>query len=123
MGIEFIRARSKPHQKAQSREFIRAADDLLVASNPPQRRSITFLADVEGDVAQNLAHLDPGTELVLQVDGEHMNCYRNGRLVAKVRAPMSSWLAAIQEQDEGTCAGHVEERHRDAAVISVRVTV
>ncbi|MBX3655908.1 MAG: hypothetical protein KF686_17125 [Ramlibacter sp.] len=123
MGIEFIRERSKPHQKAQSREYLRAADDLLVSANPPRRRSITFFAKIEGDVSQTVERLTPGTELVLQADGDHLNCYLNGRLVATVNNPMPSWLAAVHEQEEATCAAHVEERHRDAGLISVRVTV
>lgn len=121
MGIEFIRERSKPHQKAQSREYIRAADDLLVSANSPRRRSITFFAKIEGD--QNFERLAPGTELVLQANGDHLDCFLNGRLVAKVNDPMSSWLAAVHEQEEASCAAHVEERHRDAGLISVRVTV
>jgi hypothetical protein len=118
MGIEFIRSRSKSHQKAQSREYHRAVDDLLVRESEP-RRSLVFMATVTGDIEE----VSPDTELLLQASGDHLDCFYRSKLVAVIQAPPASWLARIAEQPEGLCAGTVEERHRDAGKIKVRITI
>lgn len=117
MGIEFIRTRSKKHEKAQSREYLRAVDDLLVRESEP-RRSLVFMATVTGDIEE----LAPDTELLLKARGDHLDCFLRSKLVAIVTAPPAAWLARIIEQPEGVCAGTVEERHRDARKIKVRIT-
>ena len=118
MGIEFIRSRSKKHEKAQSREYLRAVDDLLVRESEP-RRSLVLMADVTAD----LEELAPDTELLLRATGDHIECFHRAKLVAIVKTPPAAWLARISEQPEGFCAGTVEERHRDAGKIKVRITI
>jgi hypothetical protein len=118
MGLEFIRGRSKGHSKAQSREYHRAGDDLLVSADQP-RRSLVFLANVVGAIDD----VAPDTELLLQANGDHIDCFFRSNLVAVVSDPPASWLARVAELPEGICAGRVEERHRDAGKIKVRITL
>ena len=118
MGIEFIRATSKSHQKAWQRETALASDDLFTAANAPTFVSRVLLADSLVDISR----LNPDTVLLLKSEGDRIDCFLNENLVAEIEGPTAALLASeIVDQPHRYFSAVIEERHVEAKKIYVRV--
>ncbi len=119
MGIEFIRSRSRSHEKAQTREYMRAGGDLFAQATLPSISSMVFLARAVVAIEK----LDPDTQVLLKAVDDHIDCFVMGQKVAIIEKPPAKLHAQISELPEGYCAGIIEERHIGASKLSIRVNM
>jgi len=113
LGIDFLKAQAEKHRKACSARFEAAARDML--SKPSDKLGLRVAAQLG-----NGTQLSAGESVLLVAQKEAVYVCRENLPVAEVKSPP----AALQEQlgaHSGVLYAEVEELHRRAKAVSVRI--